>query len=104
MVLFGIASYLYAVTQGILPTYPSFLRPAATASLERYLIIGLVVFLCGAAFAAFSLSLWFESGFTGMDPSRLMRVAIPAAGLMLAGAQIGTSAFMLEFVRRGRGG
>lgn len=99
MLMFAGASSSHAVQIGVLPSMPPGLGWARTTSLEAALLLGLAVFLCGAGLAAVSVWMWSGADFRGVDPARLMRVAIPAATLMMAGVQVATTAFLMEFIR-----
>ena len=99
MLLFAVASSFHAVRIGVLPRMPRSLDGLARVSLERALLVALVLFVAGAGLAALSVLMWSTADFRAVDPARLMRVAIPAAALMLAGVQIATTAFLMEFVR-----
>jgi hypothetical protein len=63
------------------------------------LLLGLALLVAGAALAGVSVWMWSGADFRAVDPGRLMRVAIPAAGLMMAGVQVATTAFLMEFIR-----
>ncbi len=99
MLLFAGASSSHAVQIGVLPAMPPGLAWARTTSLEAALLLGLAILLSGAALAAVSVWMWSGADFRGVDPARLMRVAIPAATLMMAGVQVATTAFLMEFIR-----
>lgn len=99
MLLFAAASSSHAVQIGVLPRMPTGLAWARKVSLEAALLTGLVVFLLGTALAGVTVWMWSGVDFRAIDPGRLMRVAIPAAGLMMAGILIATSAFLMEYVR-----
>lgn len=99
MLLFAALSSSHAVQIGVLPAMPHGLGWARTVSLERGLLAGLALFVLGAAAAAVTVWMWSDVDFRAIDPGRLMRVAIPAAALMLAGIMVGTSAFLMEYVR-----
>lgn len=99
MLLFAGMSSSHAVQIGILPSMPRGLAWARTVTLETGLLAGLALFLAGAAMAAFTLWLWSGTDFRAVDPGRLMRWAVPGAGLMLAGTQIASSAFLMEYIR-----
>lgn len=99
MVLFAGASSSHAVQIGVLPAMPRGLAWARTVSLEKGLVIGLALLALGLVLAVTTVSMWSGAGFRAIDPGRLMRVAIPAAALMLAGTQIATTAFLMEFIR-----
>jgi hypothetical protein len=99
MLLFAGAASSHAVRIGVLPAVPRPLAWARRLPLELWLLIGLALFVAGAGLAAFTVWMWSGSGFLAVEPTRLMRVAIPAAGLMLAGVQVASTAFLLEFIR-----
>lgn len=99
MLLFAGASSSHAVQIGVLPSMPRGLGWARTVSLELALLIGLGLFLVGALLAGVTLWMWSGADFRAIDPGRLMRVAIPAAGLMMSGSLVATSAFLMEYLR-----
>ncbi|MBH9578384.1 glycosyltransferase family 2 protein [Inhella proteolytica] len=109
MVLFAGLSFVHCVAIGVLPAMPERLKFFQSVSLERGLVIGLVLVVSGMLMALRSVQLWSGEGFKAIDPGVVMRVAIPAAALVLAGMQVSTSAFLLEYIRlaprvRERGG
>lgn len=99
MMLFAAASSSHAVQIGVLPSMPAGLAWARAVRLEHALLAGLGVFGAGALLAMLTLWMWSGADFRAIDPGRLMRVAIPAAGLMLAGVMVASSAFLMEFIR-----
>jgi hypothetical protein len=99
MLMFAGASSSHAVQIGILPGLPRGLAWARDTPLEAFLMFGLGLFGAGAALAVYSVVLWSRAHFNATDPQLLMRVTIPAATLMLAGCQVATTAFLLEFIR-----
>jgi hypothetical protein len=99
MLLFAGASSSHAVQIGVLPAMPPGLAWARTFPLESALLLGLALLVAGAALAGISVWMWSGADFRAVDPGRLMRVAIPAAGLMMAGVQVATTAFLMEFIR-----
>ena len=99
MLLFAGASSSHAVQIGVLPSMPPGLTWARKISLEVSLLVGLSLFVAGALLSGYSVVLWSGTEFRAIDPSRLMRVVIPAAGLMMAGLQVATTAFLMEFIR-----
>lgn len=99
MVLFAGASSLHAVQIGVLPRMPHGLGWVRRATLERLLVAGLVLLAVGVGHAVASVWMWSAQGMGAVDPGVLMRVAIPAAVCMLAGGQVMTVAFLIEYVR-----
>lgn len=99
MLLFAGISSSHAVQIGVLPAMPPGLSWARTVTLEAALLAGLALFVAGAGLAAVTVWMWSGADFRAVDPGRLMRAAIPAAALMLAGTQVATTAFLMEFIR-----
>ncbi len=99
MLLFAAVSSRHAVAIGVLPRMPAGLAWLSRLSLERALLVGLGLVACGLGLAIYSVVLWSRDRFHAVDPGTLMRVAIPAAMLMLAGAQIAMVAFLMEYIR-----
>ncbi|MBC7665798.1 MAG: glycosyltransferase [Caulobacter sp.] len=99
MVLFAAVSSSHAVAIGVLPRMPAGLAWLRRLSLERALLVGLALLASGFAMAIWSVVLWSRDRFHATDPQTLMRVAIPAAMLMLAGGQVCLVAFLMEYIR-----
>ena len=99
MLLFAGASSSHAYQIGILPAMPRGLGWVRRVSMEKLLLGGLGLFVAGFGLAVVSVLMWSGQRFGAIDPAQLMRVAIPAALLMLAGGQVMTVAFLLEFIR-----
>jgi len=99
MFLFSAVSSGHAVAIGVLPRMPVGLAWTSRLSLERALLVGAALFSAGFGLAAYSVILWSRDRFHAADPSMLMRVAIPAAMLMLGGAQVAMVGFLMEYIR-----
>lgn len=63
------------------------LRP--WVSTEKGLLVALAGFTSGLVWSAMLLLEWRGSGFSALDPTQVMRSAIPAVTLMIVGLQIG---------------
>ena len=99
MLLFAGATSSHAVQIGVLPSMPRGLGWARRLPLEVTLVAGLLLLVAGAMLAAVTVWMWSGADFRGIDPSRVMRVAIPAAGLMMSGVQVATTGFLMEIIR-----
>jgi hypothetical protein len=73
----------------------SFLR---VFTLERGIVLGLSLALAGLGVAVYSVDTWAHARLAALDPSTMMRVAIPSVTLMLAGAEIFFASFLLGFI------
>lgn len=87
-ILFWLLTKLYAQREGFfLPRGRAFESIAAKVSLESSALVGVVAFLAGLGIAIAQLVLWGNAGFGELDPTETMRLAVPAALLMILGAQ-----------------
>lgn len=87
-VLFALLTKIYAQHEGFrIPRSRSFDRLERRISLESSALAGLALFLVGLVIAIVQLVDWASTGFGALDPSTLLRGAIPAALFMMLGAQ-----------------
>ena len=61
--------------------------------------MALCLFTVAIALSLTSVLLWAQTGFEGLNPSTVMRFAIPASSLMVISVEIAIGAFMLETLR-----
>lgn len=98
LVLFSLLARTVGVLKNELPMtkrLASFLR---FFTLERGILLGLSLGLVGFGLAVYSVVNWKHARLGALDPATMMRVAIPSVTLMLAGAEIVFSAFLLGFI------
>jgi glycosyltransferase involved in cell wall biosynthesis len=103
-VIFWLCAVIHGMREGILPRAPNLERILSTLSLERGLLASLALLLAGIAIAAGSVLDWGSSDFGALDPTRSMRLVIPAATAMLLAAQTGSGTLFIALlkIRRGR--
>ncbi|ERK71227.1 MULTISPECIES: glycosyltransferase family 2 protein [Leifsonia] len=87
-VIFAILSKIYAQHEGFrIPRSRNFDRLERRISLESSAIAGVILFLLGLAIAVIQFSVWASSGFGALNAQDTLRIAVPAALLMILGAQ-----------------
>lgn len=87
-VLFAILTKIYAQREGFrIPRSRNFDRLQKRISLESGTVVGLLLFVIGLAVAVVQLNGWASAGFGPLDAGSTLRAAIPAALLMMLGAQ-----------------
>jgi len=86
-VVFSILTKLYAAHEGFLPVGPRFRWLMRLFSLERGVVLGVVIFIVGTAVAVWQLIVWRRSDFAALDPRTATRIAIPAMVGMMVGFQ-----------------
>jgi hypothetical protein len=96
--LFALFARVSAQNAGLLPKRPGLDRLLQTLTLERGLLLGLALALCGLAWSATAFWQWREAGFGALDPRVVMRDTIPAATLMVGGMEIVLAAFLLSIL------
>src|SRR6266849_2395658 len=94
--LFALFARVSAQNAGLLPRRPSLDRLLRTLTLERGLLLGLGLALCGLLWSGAAFWQWREAGFGALDPRVVMRDTIPAASLMVGGMEIMLASFLLS--------
>jgi glycosyltransferase involved in cell wall biosynthesis len=79
---------LYAQREGFfLPRGRLFTRIAERVTADTSVLIGAIGFVFGVAIAVVQVVVWANQSFGSLDPAETMRLAVPAALLMILGAQ-----------------
>jgi glycosyltransferase involved in cell wall biosynthesis len=94
--LFALFARVSAQNAGLLGRRPSLDRLLRTLTLERGLLLGLSVALCGLVWSGAAFWQWREAGFGALDPRVVMRDTIPATALMVGGMEIMLASFLLS--------
>ena len=98
LVLFSLLARTVGVLKNVLPMSRPLGRFLRVFTLERGILLGLSLGLNGFALAAYSVGSWAHARLGALDPTTMMRVAIPSVTLMLAGAEIVFASFLLGFI------
>jgi glycosyltransferase involved in cell wall biosynthesis len=98
LVLFSVLARAIGVLKNVLPMRPTFSRFLRAFTLERGILLGLLLGAGGLGLAAYSLTTWAQAHLAALEPTVVMRVAIPSVTLMLTGAEIIFSSFLLKFI------
>jgi glycosyltransferase involved in cell wall biosynthesis len=97
--LFALFARVSAQAAGLLPRQPVLERLMSIVTLERGLLGGLAIALCGLAWSAAAFWEWREAGFGALDPRVVMRDTIPASALIVGGMEIMLASFLLSVLR-----
>jgi glycosyltransferase involved in cell wall biosynthesis len=98
LVLFSVLARAIAVLKNALPMRPTFSRFLGVFTLERGILLGLLLGALGLGLAVYSVTTWAQAHLAALEPTVVMRVAIPSVTLMLTGAEIIFSSFLLKFI------
>ncbi len=95
-VAFSALARVYAASEGFLPDTPLVNRARKVFSLERGLLAGGVLLLASLILTVIALVRWDDSSFHHLDYPSTLRLAIPAAVMLMLGVQIIFSSFFLS--------
>jgi hypothetical protein len=98
LVLFSVLARSIGVLKDILPMSPTLARFLRFFTLERGILSGSLLGLCGVGLAIYSVWNWAHAHLAALNPATMMRVAIPSVTLMLTGAEIIFTSFLLGFI------
>jgi glycosyltransferase involved in cell wall biosynthesis len=103
LMIFSLLARAVGCVKGVLPMTPPVRTLWERITLERGIAAGIAIGLCGFALAIHSVHLWAEAHLGALDPTAMMRYAIPSVTLMIAGAEIVFASFVLSFIEPGKG-
>jgi glycosyltransferase involved in cell wall biosynthesis len=98
LVLFSVLARAIGVLKKVLPMRPTFSLFLRVFTLERGILFGLLLGTGGLGLAAYSVTSWAQAHLAALEPTVVMRVAIPSVTLMIAGAEVIFSSFLLKFI------
>lgn len=98
LVLFSLLARTVGVLKNLLPMTTTLARFLRIFTLERGILLGLCLGMTGFGLAVYSVKSWADTRLSMLDPTTMMRVAIPSVTLMLAGAEIVFASFLLGFI------
>ncbi len=97
--LFALFARVSAQNAGLLPRQPALDKLLRALTLERGLLLGLLITLAGFLWSAAAFWQWREAGFGPLDPRVVMRDTIPATALMIGGMEVMLASFLLSVLR-----
>jgi glycosyltransferase involved in cell wall biosynthesis len=103
-VLFAVFTKIFAITEGFLPEDPGLNRWFRFITLEVGLAIGASLVLIGLGYSFYAIRVWGERSFGPLEPTRTLRMIIPAMLSLALGCQIMLSSFFLSVLGLGRHG
>ncbi len=93
---FAVFTKIFGVTEGLLPPDPKLEKAFKCVTLESGLIIGITLFLSGLLLSIYALGDWGAHSFGSLDPTKVLRLVIPAVTAMILGSEIVLSSFFLS--------
>ncbi|HEY0367907.1 MAG TPA: glycosyltransferase family 2 protein [Pyrinomonadaceae bacterium] len=97
-VIFAIFTKVFAITEGLLPEDPRLKTLFDYIKLETGILAGVLLLVAGLGLSIYALSFWSATSFGPLDPSRTLRLVIPAVTLIALGLQTVLSSFFLSIL------
>jgi hypothetical protein len=98
LVAFSFFTKVFAIGEGLLPQDAKFSKVFRYFSLEKGIILGLLLLLLGLGLLGHALWVWKEAGFGLLPFGENLRRLIPAVTLVALGIQIVSSSFFLSIL------
>jgi glycosyltransferase involved in cell wall biosynthesis len=102
-ITFAAFTKIYGIREGLLPEDLRLGRFLRLINLEVGLVIGGALVVLGLAASVYAVSFWGAQHFGDLNPSKAMRIVIPAAVSLALGGQVVLSSFFLSVLSLGRG-
>lgn len=93
---FAVFTKIFGVTSGLLPPDAKLEKAFKYVKLESGLIVGVALFLAGLALSVFAVGSWEANSFGSLEPTKVLRLVIPAVTAMMLGSEIVLSSFFLS--------
>src|SRR5678816_884690 len=95
-VAIAVLTKIFAIGEGLLPENPQLNKLFRFLTLEVGLAIGGGLVLCGLGGSVYALSDWSTQSFGPLDPTRTLRIIIPAFLALALGCQAILASFFLS--------
>lgn len=96
MVLFGMACKVVAISRNLIPAAPRVVAFFKTATLERGVLVGILLSLIGIISAGIAFYMWQVRAFGALDLQNSLRIVIPSALAICLGLQTIFSSFLIS--------
>jgi len=93
---FAVFTKIFGVTSGLLPPDAKLEKMFKYVTLESGLVVGATLFVIGLGLSIFAVSDWSAHSFGALEPTKVLRLVIPAVTSMMLGSEIILSSFFLS--------
>jgi len=97
-IIFAVFTKIFAISEGLLPEDPLWNKLFRGINLEVGLIVGSILLLTGVTWSIYAFGGWGMRAFGPLDPSKTLRIVIPAGTSLTLGCQIVLSSFFLSIL------
>ena len=92
----SIRTIRYYIGEGLLPQDPAFSRVFKYFTLEKGIVLGLLILLGGLGLLAYGVWVWKQAGYGALPYGENMRRLLPAVTLVVVGIQVVFSSFFMS--------
>ena len=96
LVAFAFFTKVFAIGEGLLPQDPAFSRVFKYFTLEKGIVLGLLILLGGLGLLTYGVWVWKQAGYGVLPYGDNMRRLLPAVTLVVVGIQIVFSSFFMS--------
>jgi len=96
--VFAVSAKVFGTQEGFLPPNPQFERLFKIVTLETGLLFGCLLLLIGAGLLGYAVYLWHAAGFGQLSPTRMLRLTLPSATLLMLGVEAIFASFFLSLL------
>lgn len=98
MVVFAVFTKVFGISEGLLPEDPRLTSLLRYIKLETGLLTGSLFLIIGIVMSIYALNTWESRSFGPLDPSKTLRLVIPAVTLITLGLETILSSFFLSIL------
>ncbi len=98
MVVFAVFTKVFGISEGLLPEDPRLTRLLRFIKLETGLLTGSLLLMIGIVMSIYALNTWEARSFGPLNPSKTLRLVIPAVTLTTLGLETILSSFFLSIL------
>jgi glycosyltransferase involved in cell wall biosynthesis len=98
MVVFAVFTKVFGISEGLLPEDPRLTRLLQFIKLETGLLTGSLFLIIGIAISIYAVNTWEAQSFGPLNPSKTLRLVIPAVTLITLGLETILSSFFLSIL------
>ena len=98
-VSFALFASQFTANANLLPRDDGLMRLLGTITVERGVLLGLILFAVGLSGTLYAVLVWGDAGYGDLLPTQMMRLAIPSVTALACGAQVVFISFFMGVLR-----
>lgn len=98
-IMFALLTKVFTIKYKLLPYDDRVSEFMATFTLEKGIVIGIILIVGGMAGSLYAVIFWGGQSFGSLIPTSMMRIVIPSATSIIAGAQLILGGFFLSILK-----